>query len=126
MNKIVTQIKRSVARARGIFPETLPAGVPAFNIFVDSIIANYDLPTNRRDDVAYVIASNITTFSSTRSSASKRLFVRLIRAAAAKQVAGAAFGEIRERLRAEQKAAEEAAKQAAVTASPETVTNAPT
>ncbi len=95
-----------------LVPTRLPQGMTEFDAYVDSIISTYDMPTADRDSVSYVIAATMMRFDPTTAYKSKVYFGLLLKAAAAKQIAGAKFADIRER----QKAAELAAQQAAVTA----------
>jgi hypothetical protein len=91
----------------GLFPAPLPQGVPAFEEWVDALMSTYSLPTSSKDDVKFVIAGEILRFGPLKHRCSKYRMVRAIRAVAAKQIAGNAFQEIKQRQFAAQKAANE-------------------
>lgn len=102
---LIQKFSKILAQLRGFFPQALPQGVTDFNDFVDAIIATYAMPSPLRDDIAYVVSTSIINLKSTSSYKSKWYFVQIIRAAGAKQVAGAAFQEIQLRHKAAQAAA---------------------
>lgn len=106
MSTAIAKIKTALKYVRGFFPEALPVGMTAFNTFIDDLIATYSLPTTLRDDVIYVVASTILRLKETGAYKSRFYFVLVIRSAGAKQIAGAAFQDIKAR----QQAAIEAAK----------------
>ena len=98
---------------RGFFPTRLPQGGTEFDIFVETIINTYQMPTMDWDSIYFVISTSIMRLDPTVAYKSKWYFVLLLRAAAAKQVAGAKFNEIKERQKQQEadrllKAAEDA------------------
>lgn len=97
-------------RFLGLFPTALPTGMTSFDLWVTKIMATYSLPTTNKDDVAYSLAAMIMHSGPTCSRRSNQYFVICLRAAAAKQIAGAAFYEIKTR--------NDAAKKEAVTQTP--------
>ena len=120
MNKIIRIIKQ----IRGLFPSPLPTGVTAFHAWSDDLQATYILPTEDKDSIRYTLATIIMHLGQQAGNKSKYFFYITLKAAAAKQVAGAVFSEIKEKQRAEAaKAAEEAAK-AALVATPNENQNA--
>lgn len=89
-------------------PSKLPVGMAEFNTWADSIInllpAGLEgVPT---DDKKFVIASTVQRLDPSSNYKPKVYFVKILHSAAAKQVAGQVFLEIKER----QKAALEATK----------------
>jgi hypothetical protein len=81
-------------------------GVSAWREWVDDIAATYSLPTSKRDDIEFVIAGEILRFGPHQSHCSKYRMVKAIRAVAAKQIAGVAFQDIKQRQWEAQKAAQ--------------------
>lgn len=106
MSIVLQKLKRYFKQFKGLFPSTLPTGVPQFESFIDELTETYDLPTKRRSDVAYVIATMIINSSTGSPYRSLHSFARAIRVAAAKQVAGNAFHEIQLAAKAAQQAAQ--------------------
>lgn len=118
MKKILAQLNRIRKQIRGLFPEPLPTGMAAANDFAQSIMDTYTLPTLDQDSVKYAIATMIMRLGPTDASKSKYYFVLSVRAACAKQIAGAVFQDIKLKQQAVQQLADdEAKKQAEVTAS---------
>ena len=95
------KLKRLLFQFLGLFPSKLPQGMTEFNEYVDSIIANYDLPTLDRKSIVWGISATILRLGETAAYKSKHYFVLILRAGAAKQIAGAAFTEIKEQQKAE-------------------------
>lgn len=88
----------------------LPVGMSEFEEFVTSIETKFDLPTKDKDSVRFLIATAILNLGQEVDKKDEEFFVRLIHAAAAKQVAAQVFQDIKIRQKeAEQKAKEEAA-----------------
>lgn len=77
-------------------PTPLPVGLSDFNKFVDDII---ELSGNYadRDSMAFAIASMVMHLGAQKSSVPKDFFVRSLRKAAANQVAGQVFTDIKDR-----------------------------
>ncbi len=95
--KIVSQCKRFLNQFLGLFPSRLPTGMTEFNLWVDSIIATYDLPTQNRDDILFVLTTSVIRTGEAGYKVPKFHFVKLIRSVCAKQVAGAVFSEVKQR-----------------------------
>jgi len=119
MVNTLNNIRRFFKQLLGFLPETLPQGATAFDNFVTDVIETWDMPTPLRSDIEYVIAMNIVGQNSDRRS--KMYFVRLIRAAAAKQIAHANM----QRIYNEKKAEQAAQSQPAEVTAPQAVTNGP-
>lgn len=94
-------------KIRNLFPSQVPQGIEEFDAYVDSIFADYILPTSLRSDVEWLVANTVLRFSPTEATKSKYHFVLTIRAAAAKQIASVKLHELKE---AQQKRALEATK----------------
>ena len=93
----------------GFIPTLLPQGASEFSAWADNIANTYTLPTQDKESLKFVLASLLMHLPPNASHRSNYYFVVAIRAAAAKQVAGAAFYEIKE---TQKRLAEEAAKKA--------------
>lgn len=95
MNAVLSFLKRKYRQFLGLFPETLPCGVAAYQTFIDELIETWDMPTQSRTDVEYVVAMQIMGNSKgIGDRRSRYYFVRCLRAAAQKQVAHARQQEI--------------------------------
>lgn len=113
----MNNIKRYLNYFLGFFPKALPVGVTAFSTWVDSLIDTYNLTAiMTKRDAQYTLAASIISGGGATAYKSNFTFYLILRAAAAKQIAGAKFQEIQSELRAEQQAAIAAAKQAEATA----------
>lgn len=128
LNDIKTKAKYVVQKARSLLPETLPQGQTEFDAWLDSIQSLYILPTQERSDLIQVFASIIINLGPLQDKKSKYYFVKSIRTAAAKQVAGNRFYELQMAKKAKQ--AEEAraaqAKSVEATTTLKVVANEPT
>ncbi len=113
--------------ARGFFPESLPVGMSEFHSWAESISNNYELPTKDLDSVKFTLASIVMHLGPSIDSKSKYYFVKQIRASAAKQIAGAAFYEIKQQQKSLQEAAAKAAleKQQAEATAPQVASDVP-
>ncbi len=108
------RLKRLARQVAGFFPSRLPNGMAEFDAWVDYLQSTYSLPTSDRDSLVFMLGSMIMHGGPSDAYKSKFHFVVAIRAAAAKQIAGAAFHAVKEK----HKAAELAAKTAEATALP--------
>lgn len=99
-------MKLLIKRILSYIPSNLPLGVAEFEAWSSSIIEllGPGLESVPKDDMQFVLASAIQHLGQTQSSVPKNHFVRLVRKAAASQVAGQVFVNIKEK----QKAAQEA------------------
>lgn len=93
------------------FPTRLPLGMAESDTFVDSIIEllGPGLEKVPKDDIRFVIATNITHLGPKAFKVSKNHFVQVIRTAAAKQIAGQMFQDVKKRQQEELKKQAEAA-----------------
>ncbi len=91
---------------RAFLPSRLPVGMKEFDDWAESFHEIYTMPTSNKDSVKFTLATIVMHLGSTIAYKSKFFFYLTIQASAAKQVAGTAFYDIKER----QKAAELAAK----------------
>jgi hypothetical protein len=90
----------------GFFPTPLPVGLSEFNAWADSFATTYSLPTADQDSIRYALATMIMHQGPTAAYKSKFFFYLCLRSSAAKQVAGAAFMEIKTKQQAAQAAAQ--------------------
>lgn len=102
-----------MSKLRAYFPSAVPQGMAEFDIWAKSIITIYDFPDN--DSVRFALATMILHSGPTAAYLSKRYLALMVKAGAAKQIAGAQFQEIKQRRVEAEKA--EAAKLAEATAS---------
>ena len=108
---LLLKVKRLFNQFIGLFPESLPTGMAEFDRWTDAIIATYDLPTADRTSIRFLLATIcINQQNPTIYKRSKFYFVKMIRHAANKQIAGAVFQDIKkEQAEADKKAKEEEA-----------------
>lgn len=122
---LINKIKRLFNQILAHFPTQLPAGLPQFEAWAKSIRDNHDLPTQHVDSINFVLTNEIMHLDISKPNyvwgpiqlywphrKSKMFFVRRLKVMGAKQIAGTAFREIKERADAII-AAEQAAAQAA-------------
>lgn len=114
MSKFIKTVVRCWRQLRGLFPSALPVGLSEFNVWSQSIADTYVLPTTNIDSIKFTLATSIMHLDATAARKPKYWFVLLVRASAAKQIAGAAFTEIKERSKAAQAAAAAEAEKAAL------------
>lgn len=106
--KMVDTIKKFFTQVLTLIPTRLPQGMSEFQEWVDSIIAIGDFPESlTRDSVEFSLATMVMHLGPTAAYKPKAYFIVAVKAAAAKQVANAAFYELKLRQRAEAAAAEE-------------------
>lgn len=114
------KIKRLFKRLLGYLPSKIPVGATEFQVWVDSFFETYDLPTEHRDSISLVLATTIIhNLGPQALYKPKYYFYLTIMSGAAKQVAGAAFYDIKTR----QQQAQEAAAKAATESSNESIQN---
>src|SRR5258706_12016664 len=94
MNTTLSKIKRIINQIKGLFSSPLPVGMAAFDTWAQSIADTYALPTTDATSIKFTLASIIIHLPPTADSKPKYYFVKMIRAASAKQIAGQAFYEI--------------------------------
>lgn len=108
---LFSKIKRYWNQIKGLFPSALPVGRTEFEVWSQSIFDTYDLPTKDLRSVRFTLTTILMSLKTTDSLKPKYYFVKVCRAAAAKQVAGAIWQEIK------------LAQQAEATASTQAVAN---
>lgn len=110
------QVKRAFKQLKGFFSSSLPLGRTELDIWVSDIVNTYDLPTQDQDSINYTFATMIMHLGPQGARKPKYYFVLSMRAAAAKQLAGSVFQEIKirqQQLAEQRKAAEATAPQVA-------------
>lgn len=95
MINLFNDLKKKIKQFRSFFPEKLPTGMSQFEIWFQSFVNTYDLPTVDVASIKYVLASSILSLSSTTAFKSKFYFYLIINAAAAKQLSSVVFQEIK-------------------------------
>ncbi len=105
MKNVLNTIKKLAKQVRGLFPSALPTGLTAFNAWADDISDTYFMPTSDKDSIRFSLASIVMHLGPTAAYRSKFYFALVLRAGAAKQVAGAAFYEIKNKQQEAAKAA---------------------
>jgi hypothetical protein len=105
---IKNNVVRTIKQLLGLLPSKLPTGVSEFNAWAQDIIDTYDLPTKDVESIRFTLSTIIMHLGPQAAYKAKFYFVLVLRASAAKQVAGQIFTDIK----LAQKAAEEAAKKA--------------
>lgn len=95
MSTIINTLKRKINQVLGLFPSSLPTGVESFYSWIDSIQNTYTLPTEDRDSIVFSFSTMIMHLGPTAARKPKYYFVLALRSAAAKQVAGGAFQEVK-------------------------------
>lgn len=118
MNEIFQRVGKFFQRLLARFPTAVPMGVSDFNDWADSIINLYGFPNN--DSVRFALATIIMHLGPTAAYKSKHYFAVTIKAAAAKQVAGQVFQDLKAKQQAKQEAdkAAQTQPQAEVPAAP--------
>lgn len=111
MNNVFNKLKQLALRVRAFFPSPVPQGMTEFQEWTQSIIDLYGFPDN--DSVRFALATMIMHSGPFSAYVPKRRFAIMIKAGAAKQIAGAVFNEIKQK---------QIAQDAAVKASPPTLT----
>jgi len=113
-------MKQLLKKLSSYFPTSIPAGMTEFDAYVADIVSLVG-PIATPDDIEWVVDAEMMRIAPTRSKLPKNEFVKTVRVAAAKQLAGARFQALKLKHEAQQKAAQEAAAaQAALAPSAET------
>ena len=95
MNTVLVKIKRLARRVRGRFARPLPTGMGAFHAWAEALVDTYPMPTQDLDSIKFGLAATIMHLGPDDVALPDIYFVKRIRSGAAKQVAGAAFYEIK-------------------------------
>ncbi len=96
MNNLINKIKRIINQIRGRYNSPLPTGMEEFETWVKAMINTYDLPTQDLTSIKFTLASIIMHLRPEDAEKPMLYFVKMIRAACAKQVAGQAFYDIKQ------------------------------
>jgi hypothetical protein len=94
-------------------PSELPVGITSFYEWADSFFKLYDLPTQDRDSIHMVLASEIINLKPGVTKVPKDHFYSILLSAAQKQIAGSVFQEIQQNKFAAEKQAKRDAEAAA-------------
>lgn len=105
MKTLVEKLGKLYNKIRGLFPSPIPVGMTEFNDWVNSIMATYTLPTSDRDTIVFSLGAMImhldhgpkTLSAFVAAYKPKFYFVLALRSGAAKQIAHAAFVEIKQK-----------------------------
>jgi len=87
----------------------LPVGMTEFNALIETLKSSFTLPTLDEDSIRFAVAASIINTGPTVTHMPLSHFHDVLMAGAAKQIAGAVFGEIKQKQFAAEKAAKEAA-----------------
>ncbi len=119
-------MRRLTKRILSYVPTSLPVGMTEFLGWADDIIEliGPGFEQVSKDEFLFVLATSITHMGPQASRKSKQHFIRTLRAAAAKQIAGGVFQDVKKRQEAARQAAQ--LKQAEETAAKEAVNGNPT
>jgi hypothetical protein len=108
MNKVVRLFKQ----LRGFFPSRLPQGISEFDAWAEDFFNTYNMPTSNKDSVKFTLATVVLNLGQKEAYKAKFYFLMVLRAAAAKQIAGAIFQDIKQKQKeAEAKALAEKANE---------------
>lgn len=106
---MLNKLTALIAYLKSYLPSQLPLGKQDFELYFLDIrkLVNSKLDNVPDDDIRFVLATNITHQGPTVDRMPKQKMVRILQAAAAKQVAASVFQEVKER---QKQAQEDAAK----------------
>lgn len=96
-------LKKLAKQFLGLFPSKIPVGVTEFNSWADSFSDVYTLPTQDQDSLRFTLASIIMHLGPQAAYKPKVYFLLTLKAAAAKQVAGQVFYDIKTKHQAQEK-----------------------
>lgn len=107
---------RLLNQIRGFFPEAIPNGMQEFDSWITSFVNTYDLPTKNVETVKFIITTTIINLQDKTIYKNvfkpKFYFYLVVKAAAAKEIAGAIFTDLKTaqqaRFKAEQQKSAEA------------------
>lgn len=97
-------VKLLIAKILSFVPTRLPVGSAEFEVWAESIRSMVGPGFDKvgKDDILFVLATNVTHLGPQAAFKAKRYFVLTLRAAAAKQVAAGVFQGVKERQKAAQ------------------------
>jgi hypothetical protein len=105
---MLSKLKKLLKQVRARFPSKLPVGMSEFDAWADSIIDTYTLATKNKDSIKFTLATSVMHLKEKDAFIPKHHFYLILEAAAAKQIAGATFMQIKERAASAEKAAADA------------------
>lgn len=103
MTTFLNKFKLFFTKIYFLFPTPLPIGMAEFDTWAKSILTTYGWPDN--DSFRFTLAAMVVNQGQTTKYKSKHFFSLAIHSAAAKQIAGEYFRQLKERQMAEAKAA---------------------
>jgi len=117
LNTLLTKAKSFVRKLRDFLPTALPQGMSEYEHYVSTLIADYNFAASE-NDIRYVIAAMFVNGIVSGDTFRRRKLVQAIRAAIAKQIAGAVFQQIQNDHKAKLKAEQEKAMAAKLAEAP--------
>jgi len=93
---LLNKFKKLINKFLGLFPSKTPTGRAEFDVWAQSIIDTYDLPTKDADSIKWALATMIMHTGPTKAYVPKFKFYLMISAGASKQVASVVFREIKD------------------------------
>lgn len=105
MSVYKTKLIKTYNYFAGFFPSRLPVGMTEFDAWAEKIASTYQLPTKDLESVKFTLASIVIHLGPSDDKKPNWFFVKQLRAASAKQIAGAAFYEIKQKQKLLQEAA---------------------
>lgn len=110
----MSKIKYFFLRLLAYIPTPLPRGMTEYKVWEKTIIVLANgLSTN--EDLSWIISAETMRLAPTRSLVPKAYYLRVMRVAAAKQLAGAVFSDLKEAQKAREATAKAAAAPAVLT-----------
>lgn len=106
MKTLLASIKKLGRQFLGLFPTAIPTGTAEFEVWAESIMSTYYMPTQDKDSIKWALATMIMHQGPTTAFKPKVFFALALRAGAAKQIANGVFYEIKTRHDAAAKASE--------------------
>lgn len=94
---MLKKLAKLAKQIRARYPSRLPVGVTEFHAWAESFSEIYDLPTQDVDSIKFMLGSSILNLGPTVHRKPKYFFYAMMNAAAAKQIAGSVFYEIKEK-----------------------------
>lgn len=115
--KLIDTIKKVGRQVKGFFPSPVPVGRTELNNLVGFLKTTYRMPTTNDNDIYWVVTNTLMHMGPSESFKPRYYFVKVLNAAASKQVAAATFQEIKIQQQEAASKAAAAAAEATATAS---------
>jgi hypothetical protein len=96
MKLALEKVKRLGRQLKGLFPSRVPTGMHEFDVWANDIVSTYAMPTESYNSLKFTLATIIMHLGPSDAYKSKFWFALMINAAAAKQIAGAKFQEVKQ------------------------------